>query len=103
VVDDTTGHGIAALCTKCVSRTAEEPASSLKSDGAAEASTAAGGRQQLPARLPDETLRETGPDEPHVKAGSESSQRQEEQGHAAQHRDSVVEDLGNSSELDREM
>ncbi len=73
-----------------MARTAEEPESSLKSDGAAETSTAAGGRQQLPARLSDETLRETGPNEPHEKAGTESSQQQEEQGHAAQHRDSVV-------------
>ena len=61
---------------KRAARPAQEPASSLQSDGAAEASTAAGG-QQLPARLPDETLRETGPDEPQLQARSESSQQQD--------------------------
>ena len=62
---------------KRAARRAQEPASSLQSDGAAEASTAAGGPPQLPAQLPDETLRETGPDESQLRAGSESSQQQE--------------------------
>ncbi len=62
---------------KRAARLAQEPASSLQSDGAAEASTAADGRQQLPAQLPVETLRETGPEEPQMQAGSESSQQQE--------------------------
>ena len=64
---------------KRAARPAQEPASSLQSDGAAEASTAAGGRRQLPARLPDEMLREPGPDEPQPSAGSESGQQQEKQ------------------------
>jgi hypothetical protein len=75
---------------KRAARPEQKPASSLQSDGAAEASTAVGARQQLPARLPDETLNETGPDEPQLQAGSESSQQQETRGHAAQHRKSVV-------------
>jgi hypothetical protein len=49
----------------------------LKNDDDPEPSTAAGGRQQLPARLPDETLRETGPDDPQLQAGSELSKQQD--------------------------
>ena len=46
-------------------------------DDVAESSTAAGGWQQLPARLPDEMLRETGPDDPQLQVISELSQEQD--------------------------
>ncbi len=50
---------------KRAARTAQEPASSLKSDGAAEASTLlAGDNSSRHGSLPDQTLLETGPDEP---------------------------------------
>ncbi len=60
-----------------LTKRAARPAQDLKSDDVAESSTAAGGRQQLPARLPDETLRETEPDDPQLQVVSEWSQEQD--------------------------